>query len=119
MTLYEAIRKGSRLFPTQAFGTYKSSGGRRCALGAAAEASGVFLLPFGIGAWNLQRPFPELEELTMCPHCGKRMQIITAIHHLNDYAKWSREAIAEWVDPHPELHEPVSQLAVQQLVEAG
>ena len=41
-----------------------------------------------------------------CPQftCGDQYCLTSLCIHLNDDHEWSREAIAEWLDPHPELH---------------
>jgi hypothetical protein len=55
---------------------------------------------------NLKRLFPGLIELVTCPVCKnenatmapQQMQLDRAIIHLNDTHKWSREAVADWLE---------------------
>jgi hypothetical protein len=98
MRLSEAIRLGSMLRP-QGFG-HMWSGGKSCAVGAAYEALGygdgkdvflprdlydllisrIFLMPCGCTPYQL------------------RFSLVTAITHLNDAHRWTRERIADWVE---------------------
>ena len=115
MTLNEAIREGCRVFPKQAFGSYNDGRDGRCALGAAGEAVGLkasFMGRFmGQCLPGITTVFPELKKETTCPHCNQLKWVIRAIQHLNDHSKWSREAIAEWADPRPDLHVAMPQVS--------
>jgi hypothetical protein len=105
--LAKAILAGAERRP-QAFGAYFSSDGRSCALGAAYE--GVHLLPEFPGPLHprLERLFNCLEYvIKRCPEgCRKSLPLAALIVHLNDDHHWSREAIAAWLMPHAEHHEP-------------
>ncbi len=96
--LAEAILAGARQRP-QAFGSYFSSDGRSCALGAAFE--GVHHLPRVVGAYRprLERLFDCLEYISRpCPvGCRKTLPLASMIVHLNDDHLWTREAIADWL----------------------
>lgn len=41
---------------------------------------------------------PGADVLLPCPHCGEGSELTEVIIELNDTHKWSREAIADWVD---------------------
>ena len=67
-----------------------------CALEGAAKA-------LGIEFWHdlLEQQYPWcLEEIVIyCPHCGKKsLNPFMVIIHLTDAQRWSREAIADWVE---------------------
>jgi len=111
MTLNEAIRKGIRLYPIQEFqGDDNDDGKGACVLGALAAGMG-----YPKQNWvqaSREMGLREQNKWTQCPtsHCtGMRFEdtLHAMAYHLNDYHKWSREAIAEWLDPHPELHQPM------------
>jgi hypothetical protein len=100
MRLSEAIRLGSMLHP-QYFGSlFCMRIGKEilasCALGAAIEATGTN---------NMKLTFPYLAELVVPPirmehifDLGVKYELANAIAHLNDYARWTREDIADWVE---------------------
>ena len=93
LRLSEAIRLGSLLHP-QGFGGLRIYGknmtvSATCALGAAEEAGYI-------------RTFGTAPRQFACPHhrCGIRLDISATtemIIHLNDAHRWTREAIADWV----------------------
>ncbi len=98
--LAHAILAGARLRP-QSFGSYFSSDGRSCALGAAYE--GIYVLPRdaeSILPRRLERFFHCLEHvIRACPEgCHKRLPLAPLIVHLNDDHRWSREQIAAWLE---------------------
>lgn len=103
--LAEAILAGSKR-RAQCVGSYFSSDGRSCALGAAFE--GIHHLPEVVGALHprLERLFDCLEYVSRrCPEgCKKTLPLASMIVHLNDDHLWSREAIAEWLSAHAESH---------------
>jgi len=116
MRLSEAIRLGAALKP-QAQGWVVGMDAT-CALGAAMDAMGLLgqgrpASPDEIGtqnergetitAWSMVLDVPDdwkplLWRDMACPEChiggGNLMAVIP---HLNDWHKWSRERIAEWV----------------------
>ena len=99
MKLSDAIRLGSSL-RRQTRNRYFDEGGS-CALGAAAEASGVpYNEELGLTELrikeHLREAFPILAtfELRPCPVCGYRYHLIS---HLNDKHEWTREQIANYV----------------------
>lgn len=120
MTFAEAIRLGSVLRP-QAFGDtfgtkkrwFRKPVQTSCALGAAIEAAGVQFLPdTGSGtnipvrgavstgmAWMFPPEWNFTSAHELCPVCRVNSTIIGLVEHLNDYHKWSRQDIAEWVEP--------------------
>lgn len=107
MNLSEAIRVGSKL-REQAFGTlFQNKGpGKTCALGAAAECVGI--LGKCLDAGMLQPLYLRFDVLraepgsTFAPCSCERTavgdELVIQIAHMNDHHKWSREAIAEWVE---------------------
>ena len=97
------IRSGASRRPEQAFGDYFKGQRASCALGAAYE--GLYRLPRQVeGA----RPTRDLEwffdclegTVRPCPveGCRKRLVLSAIIVHLNDVHRWSREAIAGWLE---------------------
>lgn len=99
MQLSTGIRLGAMLKP-QAFGELWVRGGS-CALGAALDA--VSETPGAqLDEWDqICRLFPVLRYLeaaeVRCPVCGVH-STMTVITHLNDQHRWTREAIADWVE---------------------
>lgn len=92
MRLSEAIRLGSMLRP-QAFGAF-SDGTGTCAMGAAHEAVGLPFVdddndPFG---WN------AVLGVENCPICGPFSSVLNVVAHLNDWHRWPRERIADFVE---------------------
>lgn len=134
MKLSEAIREGARLAP-QAFGMMFVKGGT-CAIGAAAEhlwmvgklsmsnptfASFDHLEPFFplMTRRGVKLPchckYVNTHDVMMSEEYAETVSLFIA--HLNDIHRWSREAIAEWVEtieknleteqaPGPRLGEP-------------
>lgn len=109
MELSEAIRIGSAMRP-QAFGAlfgytpaYELGDSTlgTCALGAAMDGAGI-----NMGAWNsqanFQQSFPIVHLTASCPACQTVMlqntRLANIIMHLNDSHRWSRQAIAMWVE---------------------
>lgn len=104
MNLSEAIREGSKK-SAQAFGTTEDEIGRTCALGAAIKCDGGHIYSIGEKWGDLH--------LVIAPPCGclhlpaQHVQLdgaypdasfAVSIAHLNDVHRWTREAIAEWVE---------------------
>ncbi len=122
MRLSEAIRLGAMMKP-QGFGEPLSLNGHAtCGFGAAVDAIGMptrdvlegeyvtngraggfakrgckaLIIP---AEWN-----PFLEEFHLCPSCsavsgnGMTRNGLQAITHLNDFHRWTRERIANWVE---------------------
>jgi hypothetical protein len=93
MQLSEAIRLGSMLGP-QSFGKYHDPKTHAtCAAGAAALAlGGEVSFNEVLVRWCYAR------HLT-CPSCGRNdLHLVHLIEHLNDEHRWTREAIADWVE---------------------
>lgn len=98
MRLSEAIRLGALLKP-QAFehlviDTPLSELAGLCALAGAALAIGQSKLHYTefLARW------PFTEETAPCPTChGLEDTVLAMIYHLNDYHRWTREEIADWV----------------------
>lgn len=122
MTLNEAIRKGCQSHPKQVYYVLhdpEKGNDNACILGAAIFGVADTLPSKATRDVNMLKTlFPELVEPAGCPfrcktwaHCNDGEMRRTDIKilrdvlaHLNNDHKWSREAIAEWVEPHPELH---------------
>ncbi len=121
LPLSEAIRLGSML-RQQAFGEYTrvpvvklmgqdieiSEGLSTCAISAALEAVGAPLDE----DWQFDRTiFHELALAASCPECGACEDgwcLDDVIPHLNDDHRWTREAIAGWVESIIPVREEVS-----------
>lgn len=85
--LAEAIREGCKKLPRQVFGNMYEKKDGACVLGAA-YSTGIRL--------------PEMISVE-CPHCGNPPFDYDAMGvnlpaHLNDFHRWTREAIADWLD---------------------
>lgn len=97
MRLSDAIRLGSMLHP-QCFGSMHSYLPGRvyeadaiigsCALGAAEDAGWFLTLD--------QRTFTSHH--IQCPACAIYHGRVKVVSHLNDDHRWTREAIADWVE---------------------
>ncbi len=99
MLLSEAIRLGAMLKP-QGYGPVSVNPARdaTCALGAAGAALGfqghikIYLKLVATYPWTLTvLTCPVCESLYIAP-------VVTMITHLNDYHRWTRERIADWVE---------------------
>lgn len=101
MKFSEAIREGARL-SRQAFGSLYDRGGA-CAIGAACdwfEYTHGKSISCGVDYLN---EFPVANIVVRSFPCGcsptrYRQHVDGVAAHLNDDHKWSREAIAEWVE---------------------
>ncbi len=114
MRLSEAIRLGAMLRPRQAFWTlYEPDIDATCALGAAADAIGI-LDTTTSNAFIVRATAPQewrgvATRLVDCPVCEgpfdpppafgyRACDVQSAIVHLNNDHRWSRERIADWVE---------------------
>jgi len=94
--LSEAIRLGSILKP-QGFGDRRDredGGATACAFDAARDA-------LGNQTGAIEDIFPELKSFPLeCPECQHRYSSPASVISmcLNDYHKWSRQRIADWVE---------------------
>lgn len=93
MRFSDAIRLGSMACGPARYHTVDPHG-NRCALGAALLAvgrKGVYLEAFDV--------WPAITNyMVEHPVTGRRMAVLSAVRELNDFHKWSREAIADWVE---------------------
>jgi hypothetical protein len=111
MTLADAIKKGAmqraqcRGWWFEFLSPMELAGPRSCVMGAAYE--GAFGPPPMRGAVavittlrdELEAAFPELRERATCPVCEMSSRALgSLLIHLNDEEKWTREAIADWLD---------------------
>jgi hypothetical protein len=108
MKLSEAIRLGSMLKP-QSIGITDGVG--TCAIGAAAEASGLLAI-FPGPYLEMGKLYPILKRQVQDPEISALLApVMECIWRLNDGWRWSREQIADWVATieaqHPELCPPV------------
>lgn len=92
LTLSEAIRLGAMLKP-QGFGL--TFGEATCALGAALEAVGATTQADWMPVYRL---WPITSIRVLNPVCGREMLLGSTCWILNDKHKWTREAIADWVE---------------------
>ena len=94
MRLSEAISLGAMLHP-QAFEMLRSPDGQTCALGAALDAVGGPQSSY----LDLYCHWPDMLHLVVThPVLGVRTFLEDAIAGLNDRHRWTREAIADWVE---------------------
>lgn len=116
MRLSEAIRLGATLKPQYCYGSlYSLDGQSSCALGAALDALGVRSMKIEMEVLEyLQSRYPYLISLhtppLQCPNlsqtnwvgaCPFRTAYLRdLITHLNDCHLWSRERIADWIEPY-------------------
>lgn len=115
LTLSEAIRLGAMWSPQGRLGYM--DGVERCALGAAADAVGIKGVVYHdeprpiIDYDALKARWPVLRGTSKCPACTNYLTGTNdAIWHLNDWHKWTRERIADWVatiEAAQEVSEPV------------
>ncbi len=111
MTLSEAMRLGASLHPqSHGFLFLLDSEGKRvasCALGAAYEAAGH--PEFSVGCFEVPEAWRhEMHTTRACPACAHiEGHVIYLIAHLNDDHRWTREAIADWLDGREAVAVPV------------
>lgn len=107
MQLSEAIRIGAMLKPQTFTQFFDESSQGTCALGAALDTIGALdLTDIFSPAQNiaLNTRWPEVMATTTdrCPAdrclCGSFRDLFSAVTHLNDVHRWTREAIADWVE---------------------
>lgn len=94
MKLSEAIRLGSMIRP-QAFGDHFRGGGS-CAMGAAMEAVGMTRGSEEPPEWLAMLSATGIRGCPVC-HAPQNNAIGVSIH-LNDWHRWTREQIADWVE---------------------
>lgn len=96
LRLYEAIRLGAMLRP-QIRGRLFGEGGS-CALGAAIEATGT---KYGTNSYDaIPERFAFSQYRMACSLIGPgSYRIVTIVEAFNDTHKWTREAIADWLEP--------------------
>lgn len=129
MKLSEAIREGSR-GTRQCFFSYGLLAMNEfCAIGAALNHIGVFdkamhELSRADGGWAaLYKYFPNSSSEALCPvgdicdytDNNNVTTVLSVAGHLNDKHKWSREAIAEWVEVQENLIESRNKQTTQRL----
>lgn len=97
MRLSDAIRLGAMMKP-QAFGDVRDGVGT-CAIGAAYEAVGVCLMTRDystVPQW--MRLILDDQTRDICPACCLRtLDFGSVISHFNDWHRWTREQIADYV----------------------
>ncbi len=98
MRFSEAIRIGARLRPQAMFHWFNK--GRSCALGAAMEALTGRTVLLDVNPVKNAYPWAWMFATTICPVCHQRLSnVAVTITHLNDHHGWSREVIADWLEP--------------------
>jgi hypothetical protein len=110
MKLSTAIRIAATRW-YQAFGSIGDNGSR-CTLAGAAEVAH--------GSWHDYRScWLEYDRIgyVTCPRCLGTGYIPAIIVHLNDAHKWSREAIASWVEQFETAMEETAGQPVEQTIE--
>jgi hypothetical protein len=96
LTLSEAIRIGAMLKPqgTGGFG----DDGTSCALRAAMDATTIGYSKYGIDYSEQLEHWPVLARQVDPPVEMEERSVIHIIWVLNDSRRWTREAIADWVE---------------------
>lgn len=108
MKLSEAIRRGIKLMPEQAFGTYYQYSGQKViacdalgAAGLAADVGHMDMNPHGFAKCNVEGMMtPDRSEFLWIenPVSMKKGLMMEVIVDLNDTSRWTREQIAEWLE---------------------
>ena len=111
MRLSDAIRRGAKMRPQNIGSFFSEKGsGSTCALGAAAEGCGVLGACLNSSSlYPLNNRWPMMYDSHHESPCGcipTGWMLHNQIAHLNDIHKWSREAIAEWVETIENKQEP-------------
>jgi hypothetical protein len=124
MKLSEAMRLGAMLnqqgFISDSDGSSEGhraaiNGERTCALVAAQRAVGHDGLSWSRG-WTWINDYTR----QACPQCGLvQLNAMIAILHLNDFHRWTREQIADWVETIERAQETVLATEVPVLSEAS
>lgn len=100
MYLFEAIKLGAMSKP-QGFGTLASAykNDTLCAFGAAKFACGID----SFGMSGLYTKFPvcrvDVDQKSIPKLPNASHDVLNVIWQLNDCAKWTREQIAQWLEP--------------------
>lgn len=99
MKLSDAIRKGCEMRPKQAFHSLYGTGDESCVIGAARDG-------LGMGSDDsICKHFERImKQSNRCPSCAGWSPMYSLItDHLNDRHRWSREAIADWIEKNYEV----------------
>lgn len=108
----QAIREGAKIRPQRFLALIADR--RTCAIGAGLEAMGSVsgdydLMGFsclddgGITDQDLYAVYPYLEKtIVRCPRACHKDSLFKLIVHLNDGHRWTREAIADWLETEEE-----------------
>ncbi len=130
MRLSDAIRLGALLKP-QGFDDFQGEG-VSCAIGAAFDAVGLSeARQRTLTTTDLTRMFSVTNKPAVCPcnawafcHIVSIASVFDVAIHLNDHHRWTREAIADWVETQespvsPSTSEPHRRVAVDPVVRNG
>lgn len=102
LSLAEAIRVGAkttRQTRNELYRTRYGVVGFTCAIGAAAHAVCTEQIDPNAYGYRVEEVFPELNTIrNECPACRLNDSLYFLIVHLNDDHRWTREAIADFVD---------------------
>src|SRR5437773_7577664 len=101
MTAGDYIRLGIQRFPDQIFHQVFEGTTGACAVGCLTWAIGRDL---GTGSFDLGLGLDHSSVCpVVCPVCEcDQLTVWDQLIHLNDYHRWTREAIARWVDTLPQ-----------------
>lgn len=99
----EAIREGAKL-GRQTFDRYGGPYGSACAIGAGLRASGVPATQgFAFRVLTHFYGYMRTPRTVSCPTCLlSDPSLQDAVMHLNDYHRWTREEIADWLETEEE-----------------
>src|ERR1700682_837614 len=99
MRLSDAIRKGCTIYAEQYFMGWASRDGRKACVMHTACAGWRGIKVFDVFP-SMREAFPILRTMSECPVLGgdSKSTVENIAMHLNDFHRWTREAIADWVE---------------------
>ncbi len=110
MRVHEAMRLGAML-DGQAFYQLQDRDGNTCAMGAALKAATGKATwtdkALAFSAWMVREP-------AVCPACTFTDDVMNTVVHLNNHHHWTREQIADWLQPIEEARCPPEPVAVKE-----
>ena len=96
--LSDDLRLGAML-KKQARGDYETSRGRTCAVAAICDARGTLDQYDDAGIKAVENELDQLTPQAFCPVCKMGQTVSGVVINLNDFHRWTREKIADWLEP--------------------